>query len=80
MSPFEPGAVASHVTMPYDAVAYTSNFENHPEALEQLSAGRIVLGNPPAVLRDVRRAERVHDVLEGHGLSSPRCMAPRATP
>ena len=71
VSPFEPGAVASHVTMPYDAVAYTSNFENHPEALEQLSAGRIVLGNAPAVLRDVRHAERVHDVLEGHGLSSP---------
>ena len=71
VSPFEPGAVASHVTMPYDAVAYTSNFENHPDALEQLSAGRIILGNSPAVLRDVRHAERVHDVLECHGLSSP---------
>lgn len=75
VSPFEPGVVAMHVTMPYDAVAYTSNFENHPEALEQLSAGRVVLGNPPAVLRDVRRAERVHDVLEAHGLSSPRVYA-----
>ena len=79
MSPFEPGAVASHVTMPYDAVAYTSNFENHPEALEQLSAGRIVLGNTPAVLRDVRHAERVHDVLEATGSRHPRCTPPRVT-
>ena len=71
VSPFAPGAIASHVTMPYDAVAYTSNFENYPEALEQLTAGRIVLGNAAAVLRDVRHAERVHDVLEANGLSSP---------
>ena len=75
VSPFDPGAVATHVTMPYDAVAYTSNFENHPEALEQLSAGRVVLGNPPDVLREVRQAERVHDVLEGCGLASPRVYA-----
>ena len=75
VSPFEPGAVADHVTMPYDAVAYTSNFENHPEALEQLSAGRMVMGNPPAVLKAVRRAEHVHEVLEGCGLCSPRVYA-----
>ena len=68
VAPFEPDAVADHVTMPYDAVAYTSNFENHPEALERLALGRTVLGNAPAVLREVRRAERVHEVLEASGL------------
>jgi predicted ATP-grasp superfamily ATP-dependent carboligase len=75
VSPFEPHAVGDHVTMPYDAVAYTSNFENHPEALEQLAAGRTVLGNAPEVLRQVRQAERVHEVLEGYGLPSPRVYA-----
>ncbi len=68
LAPFEPGAVADYVTMPYDAVAYTSNFENHPEALERLALGRTVLGNTPSVLREVRRAERVHEVLEASGL------------
>ena len=68
VAPFEPGAVADHVTMPYDAVAYTSNFENHPEALERLALGRTILGNTPSVLREVRRAERVHEVLEASGL------------
>jgi predicted ATP-grasp superfamily ATP-dependent carboligase len=70
VAPFEPGAVADHVTMPYDAVAYTSNFENHPEALERLALGRTILGNAPSVLREVRRAERVHEVLEAAGLHS----------
>jgi predicted ATP-grasp superfamily ATP-dependent carboligase len=75
VSPFEPGAVADHVTMPYDAVAYTSSFENHADALERLAAGRVILGNPPAVLRDVRRAERVRDVLNAAGLPSPAVYA-----
>jgi predicted ATP-grasp superfamily ATP-dependent carboligase len=68
VAPFEPGAVADHVTMPYDAVAYTSNFENHPDALERLARGRPILGNAPGILRDVRRAERVQQVLEDCGL------------
>src|SRR4030095_9665642 len=75
VSPFEPGAVGRHVTMPYDAVAYTSNFENHPGVLETLAAGRTILGHPPAVLRHARRLERVHDVLEAHGLNAPRVYA-----
>lgn len=68
ITPFDPGAVARHVTMPYDAVVYTSSFENHPEALERLAIGRAILGNEPRVLREVRRAESVHEVLEASGL------------
>jgi predicted ATP-grasp superfamily ATP-dependent carboligase len=37
-----------------DAVAYTSNFENHPEALALLAAGRTLLGNAPDVVARVR--------------------------
>lgn len=68
VAPFEPTAVAEHVTMPYDAVAYTSNFENHPDALELLARGSTIMGNAPNVLRDVRHAERVQQVLEAAGL------------
>ena len=75
VAPFEPDAVADHVTMPYDAVAWTSSFENHPEALERLSLGRIMLGNPPAVLREVRRAERVQRVLEAAALPAASVYA-----
>jgi predicted ATP-grasp superfamily ATP-dependent carboligase len=75
VSPFDPDAVADHVTMPYDAVAYTSNFENHADALERIAAGRVILGNPPDVLRDVRRAERVREVLDAAGLPAPAVYA-----
>jgi uncharacterized protein len=37
-----------------DAVAYTSNFENHPAALALLIAGRTCLGNSPADVARVR--------------------------
>lgn len=36
------------------ACAYTSNFENHPRELAALIEDRILLGNPPDVLRRVR--------------------------
>ncbi len=36
------------------ACAYTSNFENHPREVAALSGDRILLGNPPDVLRRVR--------------------------
>jgi predicted ATP-grasp superfamily ATP-dependent carboligase len=38
----------------YDALVYTSNLENHPEVVEELAQGRVLLGNAPAVLRQVR--------------------------
>lgn len=75
VAPFTPDAIADHVTMPYDAVAWTSNFENHPEALERLSLGRVMLGNTPEVLREVRRAERVQRVLEASGLPAASVYA-----
>lgn len=37
-----------------DAVAYTSNFENHPEALALLVEGRTLIGNAPDVVARVR--------------------------
>jgi predicted ATP-grasp superfamily ATP-dependent carboligase len=37
-----------------DAVAYTSNFENHPAALAALVAGRTLIGTDPSVVARVR--------------------------
>jgi len=36
------------------AVVYISNLENHPGVVEELARGRVLLGNAPDVLRQVR--------------------------
>lgn len=53
------------------AVAYTSNLENHPAAVARLAAGRVLLGNPPDVLRHVRDPRRLAAALRRRGLPTP---------
>jgi predicted ATP-grasp superfamily ATP-dependent carboligase len=55
-----------------DAVAYLSTFENHPRAVEALSAGRALWGNSPATLRRVRDPIDLAKALRARGLSVPR--------
>src|SRR5215471_2884360 len=57
-----------------DAVAYLSSFENHPRAVASLSAGRVLWGNPPSVLRRVRDPFELTRVLRkrGHAVLSMR--------
>ena len=43
---------SSHLN--FDAVVYISNLENHPDVVEELAQGRVLLGNAPGVLRQVR--------------------------
>jgi uncharacterized protein len=57
------------------AVAYTSNLENHPGAVEQLSRSRTLLGNPPAVLSRVRNPFTLMSVLRKHGFATPKSRA-----
>lgn len=38
----------------FEAVVYASNLENHPRIVEELARGRVLLGNEPSVLREVR--------------------------
>lgn len=57
-----------------DAVAYTSNFENHPRAVEALASGRALWGNTPAVLRRVR-----NPALLTQTLCRRQCLAPAVT-
>jgi predicted ATP-grasp superfamily ATP-dependent carboligase len=39
----------------FDAVAYTSSLENHPEILRRLAGSRRIIGNPPSVIQSVRQ-------------------------
>jgi hypothetical protein len=63
-----------------DAVAYTSNFENFPEAVSALARGRRLLGNPAAVLTQVRNPIILARVLRQRGFAVPatRASAPPA--
>ena len=62
-------------------VAYTANFENHPDAVATLARGRRLLGNAPAVLRRVRDPLLLTRTLRRLGLEAPRSRAtPPGTP
>ena len=60
--------------------AYTSNFENHPDAVAVLARGRRLLGNPPSVLRRVRNPILLMQTLGALGFPVPetRASAPPA--
>ena len=61
-----------------DAVAYTSNFENDPEAVALLARGRELLGNPPHVLEQIRNPLTLMRALRRRGFAVPdtRASAP----
>ena len=70
-----------------DAVAYLSNFENHPDDVRTLAAGRELWGNPPAVLRRVRDPMCLAHALRDRGIKGPdvwlppaHCVLRRASP
>jgi hypothetical protein len=67
-----PSAARAARAIESDAVAYLSSFENHPRAIATLAAGRVLLGNPPAVVARVRDPRLVARALRRHGLSTPR--------
>jgi predicted ATP-grasp superfamily ATP-dependent carboligase len=67
-----PAAARAAKTIEVDAVAYLSSFENHPRAIATLAAGRVLLGNPPAVVARVRDPRLVARALRRHGLAAPR--------
>jgi predicted ATP-grasp superfamily ATP-dependent carboligase len=54
-----------------DAAAYLSPFENHPRAVEALSSGRTLWGNPRDVLRRVRDPFLVAGALRRQGFATP---------
>ena len=54
-----------------DAAVYLANFENDPEAVEELAAGRTLWGNSAAVLRRVRDPRLLKQALEQRGIATP---------
>jgi predicted ATP-grasp superfamily ATP-dependent carboligase len=67
-------------TVPADAVAYASNFENHPRAVALLAQGRSLWGNAPVVLAHARNPIELARTLRRHGLPAVdvRASPPRA--
>ena len=61
--------------IPADLVAYTSNFENAPDAVARLARGRELLGNSPDTLRRVRRPIGLMRALARRGFPVPRTRA-----
>lgn len=68
------GAARRSQTIPCDAVAYGSNFENHPSAIASLAEGRALWGNAPDVIRRVRDPVAVADALGRRRLVGPRIV------
>ena len=79
IQPFDPDLAAVRAaSLPGDAVAYTSNLENHPQAVATLAVGRALLGNGAAELAAARDAERVQHVLAAVALPVARVYADAA--
>jgi predicted ATP-grasp superfamily ATP-dependent carboligase len=55
-----------------DAVAYLSNFENHPAAVGVLTAHRTLWGNPPEILTRARDPILVAQILNARGFAAPK--------
>ncbi len=57
--------------IPTDASIYLANFENHPDAVHELGAGRALWGNPPEVLRRVRNPVLLTEKLQACEINAP---------
>jgi predicted ATP-grasp superfamily ATP-dependent carboligase len=64
-------------SLPTRAVAYAADLENAPAAVARLARGRELLGNPPAVLRQVRDPGRFFGALSAAGVPVPATVLPR---
>lgn len=66
----------------FDAIAYTSDLENHPEVVEKFAAGTaahdgaLLLGNSAAVLARVRHWPTVFGFLQRQGIPTPETIYP----
>jgi uncharacterized protein len=74
------GAAREAGSLKASAVAYVSNLENYPAAVQRLARGRRLLGNPPRVLRNARNPFRVAAVLRRRGIPVPGLSAGPVVP
>ena len=64
----------------FEAVVYISNLENHPGVVEELARGRVLLGNAPAVLRQVRDWRALRAFCRRAGIPYPITLLPGEEP
>ncbi len=77
---FSPGGAArAALAVVAGAAAYTSNFENYPDAVSLLARGRRLLGNTPLVLEQIRNPVTLMRALRRRGFAVPatRASAPK---
>src|SRR6185295_20007374 len=78
---FSPDAAARRAeTIDCEAVAYLSNYENHPDAVIRLGKGRALWGNTPDVLERVRDPLLLSRALRRRGLAAPEVSAESQIP
>ncbi len=58
----------------FDAVAYTSNLENHPDVLRRFATSHRIIGNSPQVVGSVRHWESLFAGLKQAGFSVPQTI------
>jgi len=74
-TPFSPEAVVNAAReLPGDALVYLSSLENHPKAVDALTRGRALWGNPPDVLRRVRDPNALVAAFAARGIRAPRVI------
>jgi predicted ATP-grasp superfamily ATP-dependent carboligase len=63
-------------SLDFGAVVYVSNLENHPGVVGELARGRILLGNAPAVLDQVRDPRTLCEFCREAGIPFPTTLLP----
>ncbi len=60
----------------FEALVYVSNLENHPDVVEELARGRVLLGNAPATLCQVRDWRMLRTFCREAGIPHPTTLLP----
>jgi len=58
----------------WEAVVYTANLENYPDAVSRVAAAGHLLGNSPTTLAEARNPQRFLDCLRRAGVPVPRTV------
>lgn len=75
LTEFSPqGLLAVSKKFNFDAVVYTSNLDNYPALIAELSGDHLILGNSPETLAGVRDWHRLKLSLERAGIRTPTSL------
>ncbi|MBC7250895.1 MAG: ATP-grasp domain-containing protein [Anaerolineae bacterium] len=63
-------------SLSFEAVTYNSSLENHPEVVEALATGHVLLGNSPSTLRRVRDWDCLRSLCREENIPHPVTLLP----